>query len=77
MTKMPRAKKATTKSVHDVMMEKTFTLDGQFIKREAKDAIRSYFMPFSGIYAAATGKKVILVRERDGRLHDKKGEKAA
>jgi hypothetical protein len=56
---------------------KTFKLDGAFIKREAKDALKGYFMPFSGIYAAATGKKVIIVRDRDGKWHGSKDDKAA
>lgn len=77
MTEMENVKKPANRSVHSMMAEKTFTLDGQFLKREAKEAIRGYFMPLSGIYAAATGKKVILVRDRDGQWHAKKSHKAA
>lgn len=47
--------------------EKTFKFDGEFIKFEAKDALQSFFMPFSGLYAAATGKKVVLVVDKDVR----------
>ncbi|HZC80494.1 MAG TPA: type II toxin-antitoxin system prevent-host-death family antitoxin [Nitrospiraceae bacterium] len=43
--------------------QKTFTLDGRFLREEAREAIRSYFAPFAGIYAAATGKRIIFVRE--------------
>ena len=46
--------------------EPTFTLDGAFIKREAKEALKSYFFPFSGLYAAITGKDVVFIR-RDNR----------
>ncbi len=41
--------------------EETFTLDGKFLRDEALEAIRSYFMPFAGIYAAAVGKDVRVV----------------
>jgi hypothetical protein len=64
--------KAHTKVHH----EKTFKLDGAFIRREARDAIQGYFMPISGLYAAATGKKVILVRDKEGQWHQKKGKAA-
>lgn len=47
--------------------EKTFTLDGKFLRDEAREAIRSYFMPFSGIYAAAVGKEVRVVGINEGR----------
>ena len=52
------------KTVH---REKTFTLDGKFLRDEAREAIRSYFSPLAGIYGAATGKKVVLVRDPEGR----------
>jgi hypothetical protein len=41
--------------------ERTFTVDGKFFRDEAREAIRSYFMPFVGIYAAAVGKEVRVV----------------
>ena len=41
--------------------EQTFTVDGKFLRDEARDAIRSYFMPFAGIYAAVVGKDVRVV----------------
>jgi hypothetical protein len=44
--------------------EKTFTVDGKFLRDEAWDAIRSYFMPFAGLYAAFVGKEVRVV-DRD------------
>ena len=53
--------------------EKTFTVDGKFLRDEALDAIRSYFMPFAGLYAAFVGKEVRVV-ERDaviGRNHER------
>jgi hypothetical protein len=46
--------------------EKTFTLDGKFLRDEAREAVRSYLSPFAGIYAAATGRKIVLIRETDG-----------
>ena len=45
--------------------EQTFTVDGKFLRDEARDAIRSYFMPFAGIYAAVVGKDVRVVTARD------------
>lgn len=49
--------------------EPTFKLDGDFIKREAKEALKSYFFPFSGIYAAVTGREVIFIRrDKHGRI---------
>ena len=49
--------------------EPTFTLNGDFLKREAKDALKSYFLPLSGIYAALTGRDVVFVkRDRHGRI---------
>jgi len=49
--------------------EETFRLDGAFIKHEAKEALKSYFFPFSGLYAAATGRDVIFVRrDKNGRI---------
>jgi hypothetical protein len=49
--------------------EPTFTVDGEFLKREAKDALKSYFMPLSGIYAAVTGRDVEIVhRDKRGRI---------
>jgi hypothetical protein len=65
---MAKTKERPMRSVHEMQREKTFKLDGQFIKREAKEALKSYFMPFSGVYAAATGKKIIIVHDRDGRI---------
>ena len=56
--------------------EKTFTLDGKFLRDEAGEAVRSYFSPLAGIYAAATGRKIVLVRDTDGRVGAKKGSKA-
>jgi hypothetical protein len=50
--------------------EKTFTLDGKFLRDEAREAIRSYFSPFAGIYGAATGKKIVLVRDSDGTIRE-------
>lgn len=57
--------------------EKTFTLDGKFLRDEAREAVKSYLSPFAGIYAAATGRKVVLVRDKDGQARAKKGSKAA
>lgn len=49
--------------------EPTFKLDGEFLKREAKEALKSYFMPLSGIYAALTGRDIVFVkRDRDGKI---------
>ena len=49
--------------------EPTFTFDGDFIKREAKEALKSYFFPFSGLYAAVTGREVIFIRrDSKGRI---------
>jgi hypothetical protein len=49
--------------------EPTFTFDGDFIKREAKEALKSYFFPFSGLYAAVTGREVIFIRrDAKGRI---------
>lgn len=60
---MPNAKERKPHS------EPTFKLDGEFLKTEAKDALRSYFMPFSGIYAAVTGRDVVFVRrDKNGRI---------
>ena len=57
--------------------EKTFTLDGKFLRDEAREAVKSYFSPFAGIYGAATGRKLVLVRDEDRRVRGKKGSKAA
>ena len=46
--------------------EKTFVMDGKFLRDEAKEAVRSYFSPFAGIYAAATGRKILIVRDKEG-----------
>jgi hypothetical protein len=62
---MARRKEPKSRSIHGLRPEKTFTLDGQFLKREAKEAIKSYFMPLWGLYAAAAGKKVIIVNDRE------------
>jgi len=49
--------------------EPTFKFDGEFVKREAKDALKGYFLPFSGIYAALTGRDVVFVRrDKRGRI---------
>ena len=49
--------------------EPTFTLDGNFFKREAKEALKSYFLPFSGLYAAVTGREVVFIRrDAQGRI---------
>jgi hypothetical protein len=45
--------------------EETFTLDGKFLRDEAREAFRGFFMPFSGVYAAAIGKDVRVVRARN------------
>lgn len=50
--------------------EKTFRFDWEFIKVEALDALKSFFMPFVGLYAAATGKKVVLVDDEDLRASE-------
>lgn len=61
--------------------EPTFKFDGDFIVREAKEGLKSYFIPFSGIFAAVTGRDVVfvkrdargrIVRERDTRLEHRK-----
>jgi hypothetical protein len=59
--------------------EPTFTFDGDFIKREAKEALKSYFFPFSGLYAAVTGREVVFIRrDSKGRIvRDREPEKRA
>ena len=60
---------------HAKRTEQTFTVDAKFLRDEARDAIRSYFMPFAGIYAAVVGKDVRVVNARDSELrtsHSKK-----
>ena len=47
--------------------EQTFTVDGKFLRDEARDAIRSYFIPFAGIYAAVVGKDIRVVNARDSK----------
>lgn len=47
--------------------EETFTVDGKFLRDEAREAIRSYFMPFAGLYAAAVGKEVRVVGIKQGK----------
>ena len=34
----------------------TFVMDRAWLKREAREALKTYFAPFSGVYAAATGR---------------------
>lgn len=53
--------------------EKTFTVDGKFFRDEAWDAIRSYFMPFAGLYAAFVGKEVRVV-DKDALIISKNHE---
>ena len=67
--------KARSRTAHH---EKTFVIDGKFLRDEAKEAVRSYFSPFAGIYAAATGRKILIVRDEEGhwRQHHKKGKAA-
>ncbi|MFL6753541.1 MAG: hypothetical protein ACJ8FI_01565 [Sphingomicrobium sp.] len=60
--------KVRNKNLHQ---EKTFTLDGKFLRDEAREAVRSYLSPFAGIYAAATGQKIILVRDKDGDCNER------
>lgn len=62
---------------HKVQPEPTFTFDGEFIKREAREALKSYFFPFSGLYAAMTGREVIFIRrDAKGRIvRDREPEK--
>lgn len=67
---MAKLKEREVKTMRD--LGETFTLDGAFIKREAKDALKSYFIPFSGIYAAATGRKVVIIRDKAAHQHEKK-----
>lgn len=55
---------------HRRKAEKTFTVDGKFLRDEAREAIRSYFMPFAGIYAAAVGKEVRVVNGKMERIED-------
>jgi hypothetical protein len=57
--------------------EPTFTFDGDFIKREAREALKSYFFPLSGLYAAVTGREVIFIkRDARGRIvRDREPEK--
>lgn len=50
--------------------EETFTVDGNWLRDEARDAIRSYFIPFSGVYAAIVGKDVRVVNASE-RKHSK------
>src|SRR3954468_10251023 len=38
--------KVRNKTLHQ---EKTFTLDGKFLRDEAREAVRSYLSPFAGI----------------------------
>ncbi len=58
-------------------LEPTFTFDGNFIKHEAKEALKSYFFPFSGLYAAVTGREVIFIRrDAKGRIvRNREGER--
>jgi hypothetical protein len=53
--------------------EKTFTLDGRFLRDEAREAVKSYFSPFAAVYGAATGRKIVLVLDND----EDEGSKAA
>ena len=48
-------------------VEQTFTLDGKVLRDEALEAMRSYFMPFAGLYAAFVGKDVRVVGKDDFR----------
>ena len=34
----------------------TFVVDRAYFKREAREALKTFFAPFSGVYAAATGR---------------------
>jgi hypothetical protein len=64
---MPHANELQRKSRKEP--EETFALDGKFLRDEAREAIRSYFMPFAGIYAAAVGKdvRVVGIKETKGK----------
>lgn len=42
--------------------EKTFNFNVRFLRDEAREALRTYFLPFSGVYAAVTGREVVLLR---------------
>lgn len=39
--------------------DESFLLDGQYLRREARDAVRTFMAPFSGVYAAATGRHLL------------------
>lgn len=58
-------------------VEPTFTLDVEFLRKEAREALKSYFMPFSGLYAAVTGREVVFIRrDKNGRImRDREPEK--
>ena len=71
---MPRANQLGRK--HSKAPERTFTVDGKFLRDEARDAIRSYFMPFAGIYAAAVGKEVRVVNRADAKPRSNQPKKA-
>jgi hypothetical protein len=60
---MPSANELGRK--HSKTSERTFTVDGKFFRDEAREALRSYFMPFAGLYAAAVGKEVRVVHGGD------------
>lgn len=39
-------------------------IDGEFIKEQASEAVATFFAPFAGVVAAATGDRRIFVRRR-------------
>jgi hypothetical protein len=75
---MPKNAERHAKAKSAYEMGTTFQLDGKFLKDEAREAVRSYFSPFVGIYAAATGRKIVLVRDKDGQFREqhRKGKAA-
>jgi hypothetical protein len=51
-----------TPQVSEPLENKTFSLNGKFIRNEAKDAVRSFVAPYAGLYGAVTGKRMIFRR---------------
>jgi hypothetical protein len=39
-------------------------IDGEFLKEQASEAITTFFAPLLGVYAAATGKRIVVKGRR-------------
>ena len=46
------AKHLNTKRIYD---SPTFVVDGDYLRDQARDAVRTFLAPLSGVYSAATG----------------------